>query len=104
MKKRRYHIANKFRFTLFLVICFLFISVCTGLIFKTSIVSSASIENYEEIYVKKGDTLWSLVGEHFGEQTNKRKVLYDIEKMNRLNRYLMPGEVIKIPVYDSAKL
>ena len=104
MKRKRLHIVSNFRFTLFLVICFLFVFTVANLALRLNVASSATIDKYEEIYIKKGDTLWSLVGEHFGNDVNKTKVIYEIEKLNDLDKYIRPGEVIKIPVYDTAKI
>lgn len=53
---------------------------------------------YTEVTVCPGDTLWSIVEEHYGNSVDKRKVVYDIQDMNGMkDSSLRAGQTIMLP-------
>lgn len=101
MKKTRLVIANKFRFTVFLISVILFSSILTGLIFNLNTAEGAQNTEFNEIYVKNGDTLWSIAKEYGPDNEDIRKVIYEISNVNKIdNDIIYTGQKILIPVYN----
>ncbi|MFO7814584.1 MAG: LysM peptidoglycan-binding domain-containing protein [Halanaerobiales bacterium] len=58
---------------------------------------------YKDIEIKNGQTLWQIVENEFGSDSNIRKYVYQIKQINNLqNSNLSPGQVIKIPIEKEA--
>ncbi|MDZ7672541.1 MAG: LysM peptidoglycan-binding domain-containing protein [Halanaerobiales bacterium] len=54
---------------------------------------------YKNIEIKNGQTLWKIVENEFGNDSDIRKYVYQIKKINNLeNSNISPGQVLKIPV------
>lgn len=101
MKRKRIRIANKFRFTVFMVIVSLIIISSAGTLIGLNTAESADIPEYIEVYVESGDTLWGLAQTHGPKNVDKRKIIYEVSKINNLSGdYIYPGEVLKFPVYE----
>lgn len=102
MKRRKLRIANKFRFTVFMtIVCFILIGT-VGTLLGLNTAESAEIPQYTKIYVRSGDTLWSLAEQHGSSSLDTRKVIYEISLLNNLDDdYIYPGQVLTIPLYNS---
>lgn len=98
---KKYRIANKFRFIVFMTLTLLTGMIAFGSFTGFYTAESASESEYKEIYVDSGDTLWQLAQENSLSQTDTRKLVYEICKINHLeNEIIYPGQIIKFPVYD----
>jgi LysM repeat protein len=54
---------------------------------------------YKNIEIKNGQTLWQIAESEFGKESNIRKNVYQIKKINNLkNSNLSPGQIIKVPI------
>ncbi|HOJ10821.1 MAG TPA: LysM peptidoglycan-binding domain-containing protein [Clostridiales bacterium] len=90
---RRYILKNKVRFAIFLSTTFLLLSI---VFFKTT-VDGYKEKTYQEVKIKKGDTLWEIA------KANKkggdiRDFIYNIKEINELSDSIIyPGMVLKIP-------
>lgn len=82
-------------------IVLLSIIILLGL-FIVGITTSGSSQNeYKEIEVTTGDSLWSIINNHYGEEHDKRKIVHQIKEINNLdNVILQPGQTIKVPDLD----
>lgn len=101
MKKKRLVIANKFRFTVFMVCTFLLLFSVVGTAIGINTAQSAQITEYHQVYVQSGDTLWSLANQYGAKNVDKRKIIYEISSLNNLdNNYIYPGQKLKVPVYE----
>ncbi len=101
MKRRKLRIANKFRFSIFIIIVSLVIISGVGTLIGLNTVESASIPKYIEVYVDSGDTLWDIAQEYGPDHVDTRKTIYEISKLNQLNQdYIYPGQVLRIPTYS----
>ena len=63
-------------------------------------ISSSKIENqYIEVVILKGDTLWNLVEKYGNPKKDIRQQIYQIQKINDLNptSHIQPGQILKIP-------
>mgnify|MGYP006278708437 CR=1 FL=1 len=98
MVKRKSVITNKFRFTMFLTIVFVILTLLINGILNIVNASFPTYEDYEKVLVREGDTLWEIAKENNRYNQDIRKVIYEIKKVNKIDdSYLMPGDVIKIP-------
>lgn len=67
--------------------------------FSTPLWAANQTDNYVEVMVKKGDTLWSLAGAHGPAGIDRRQVIYAIRVINSLDSVqLNPGKIVRIPV------
>lgn len=103
--KRRYKIINKRRFFIFITLVFAVIIIIALSVLSNNVVHSSiyKIEyneiEYNEIEVVAGDTLWGIAAKYLPENTDIRKLVYEIKKFNKMdNYYIYPGNIIKIPV------
>ncbi len=101
------YIKNKFRFTLFMTITFILILFILNTIFtyKVEGMMNENIEkndnNYKVVIVKKGDTLWDIVGKDIDEKYDIRDEIYFVKKLNNLSTsYIYPGQEIIVPIRE----
>ncbi|MDR7856200.1 LysM peptidoglycan-binding domain-containing protein [Tissierella sp.] len=100
--KRRFRIVNKKRFYLFITSLFAVIAIIVLSLFTDNMVHSSVYEvKYEEVKVVEGDTLWNITSKYLSEDTDIRKMIYDIKKFNNMDTsYIYPGDIIKIPILN----
>ena len=95
IKKRKFTLRDKRRFARFMMI-FILVGVFMSMII-TAGASQAVKDDYEEIKVKQGDTLWTIAQNHFPEK-DIREYIYNIKKLNDLNNdYIYAGQMLKLP-------
>lgn len=93
---KKYLIKSKFRFTVFMVIVLLCISVLLSTIFANSLTE----QKYQQIEVTYGDTLWSIAESYMTTDQDIRKSIYEIAKLNQVSAdTLQSGQTLLIPVY-----
>lgn len=99
-KIKRYKIVNKFKFirfiTMVLLAGFIFILLVQN---RNQAYSSVYKEQYMEVQVEKGDTLWEIAKEFMPENYDVRKMVYEIRQLNDMNSgNIYPKEIIKVPI------
>ena len=97
--KKRYRIKNRVRFASFIVISLLL--VCT--IFNTALgfndALALSEQQYIEIEVESGDTLWTIADEYMPDDMDIREAVYMICETNDVDaNTLYAGQTLNIPV------
>lgn len=102
MRSKRYVIVDSRRFFIFMTFL---VTVIALLIFSilsmNGAYSAASVENYQEYWIKPGDTLWEIAGNHVPEGYDIRKYIYDIKQHNDMETSMIfQGEKIMIPIMD----
>ena len=96
--KTKYRIKNQIRFTLFLSTLFIFTIIISNFLIGYNRADSMTKPVYAEIQVEYGDTLWELAREFGPCDSDTRKIVYDICRINDINAdSLRPGQVILIP-------
>ena len=97
---KKYRIASKFRFTMFLVVMILCLMTTIGTLLGFNTVNSASMNQYNQVQVEAGDTLWNIACEYAPDNMDVRKVVYDICDVNEIQAdQLVAGQKIIVPVY-----
>jgi hypothetical protein len=97
--RKRYRIKNRVRFASFIVISLLL--VCT--IFNTALgfndALALSEQQYIEIEVESGDTLWTIADEYMPDDMDIREAVYVICETNDIDaNTLYAGQTLSIPV------
>ena len=97
--RKRYRIKNRVRFASFIVISLLL--VCT--VFNTALgfndALALSEQQYIEIQVESGDTLWTIADEYMPDDMDLRDAVYMICDANDMNaNELYAGQTLNVPV------
>jgi len=97
--RKRYRIKNRVRFASFIVISLLL--VCT--IFNTALgfndALALSEQQYIEIQVESGDTLWTIADEFMPDDIDLRDAVYMICDANDMNaNELYAGQTLNVPI------
>ena len=61
--------------------------------------------NYEvkkAVIVERGDTLWSILREHYSSEFNGHRLTIKIKEINDIesDEYIQPGQILKLPYVD----
>ena len=60
-----------------------------------------SYSEYKEVYVRPGDTIWSIAKEHYGNDIDVREGIYMIKECTGIeSSSLTVGQVLLVPVID----
>jgi hypothetical protein len=100
MKSKRYVIVDSKRFFLFMTFLITIIAlVMFSIMSMTGAYSAASVENFEEYWIKQGDTLWEIADKYAPEGYDTRKFIYEIKEHNEMETSMIfQGEKLLIPV------
>ena len=94
----KYYIASKFRFTLFITLMTIIITMSLSMLFGNTYVSGSSNKAYYAITVESGDTLWTIAEKYSDDKTDIRQFIYDISKINDLeSSKILVGQKLLIP-------
>ena len=84
-------------FAITIFITFIFVS-------NNKVYSSTYKENFIEILVEEGDTLWNIALKNMPEKYDVRKMVYEIMEFNQMkDAYIYPGDLVKIPIKHNPK-
>lgn len=100
MKKVKYKIVNKRRFTIFVITTMIIAIAIIFMFTKNQKVYSSTYKHaYTELIVKKGDTLWNIAIENMPENYDVRRMIFEIREFNQMeNADIYPGDLLKIPI------
>lgn len=94
----KYKIVNRFRFISFITISIILICCIFAGLFNTTIALNNKKENFTEVLVCEGDTLWDIAKEYGTKTKDVREVIYDICKTNGLSgAEIYEGQLIRVP-------
>jgi len=59
-----------------------------------------TVDTYVNIYVKSGDSVWSIAGNYVTDRDDIRDLTQAIKELNGLNNntQIFPGQVLKVPM------
>lgn len=98
MSRTKYRISNKFRFISFLTVCMLLLAFAGNALLGLGNAAGSDIQRYVTVLVEEGDTLWELAGAYGRSDTDRRKLIYQIEQLNGVSASsLQAGQYISIP-------
>ncbi len=98
-KKRRLVIVNKMRFIFATMLALILLSIIFSYVTGNFMSVATTNQEYLEITVAPGDTLWEIASQYNYYDEDIRQVLYNIKKTNQMtSSTIYPGEVLIIPV------
>lgn len=97
-RRKRYRITSKFRFITSIVIMASMAIGLFGAVTGLNISRAITEPQYTEVQVCYGDTLWDIANEYKSEDTDTRKAVFEICRVNDIEASdLVPEMVIMIP-------
>ena len=99
--KKTYRIANRFRFTVFVVLTIIVITTAFNFTLGFNTADSLTIQNYADIEVSYGDTLWSIAGNYItDEYSSMDAYINEVKYINSMgDTVITAGSSIIIPYY-----
>ncbi|MGC2872971.1 cell division suppressor protein YneA [Ihubacter sp. rT4E-8] len=98
---KRYKITSRFRFTLFITITILCIFTVMSTLIGFNTVSSSAMDQYHQVKIQSGDTLWEIAAEYGPEDADVRRIIHEICDINEISAdSLEAGQTIIVPVYE----
>ena len=98
--RKKYKIVNRKKFIRFLfIICLVLLSIVLIFLKKNKVYSLVYENEYIEIEVVEGDTLWDIARLNMPKDYDIRKMVIEIKEFNNMkDAYIYPGDLIKIPI------
>lgn len=97
---KTYRVANKLRFTVFVVLTILVLTTAINFALGLNTVAGMTITEYAELEVAYGDTLWSIAETYMPTDTDIRESVYELCKLNDISASeLYAGMTIRVPIY-----
>jgi len=95
---KRYRINSRTRFTLFVVITIILITAVMNFALEFDTVNSSTAQEYREIKISSGDTLWSIADNYMKDNSDIRKSVYELCRINDISAdELRAGMTILVP-------
>ena len=82
-----------------LLIIIIIALVMFSIMSMTGAYSVASVEDFEEYWIKQGDTLWEIADKYAPDGYDTRRFIYDIKEHNEMETSMIyQGEKLLIPI------
>ncbi len=99
IEMKKYKIKNRFRFITFVTVMMLIVSFAVSGLFNTIKAQSVKEQEYVEVSVEAGDTLWQLAKTYGSGNCDVRELVYNICQVNHIKAEdLRAGQTILIPI------
>lgn len=96
---RRYRVANRFRFTVFVTIMIILITTLVNFALGLNTAESLTYVEYMDLEIMSGDTLWSIAETYMSDADDIRVAVYELCKLNDISAdQLQAGMTIQVPV------
>ena len=96
---RRYRVANRFRFTVFVTIMIILITTLVNFTLGLNTAESLTYVEYMDLEIMSGDTLWSIAETYMSDSDDIRVAVYELCKINDISAdQLQAGMTIQVPV------
>ena len=96
---RRYRVANRFRFTVFVTIMIILITTLVNFALGLNTAESLTYVEYMDLEIMSGDTLWSIAETYMSDSDDIRVAVYELCKINDISAdQLQAGMTIQVPV------
>lgn len=98
---KKYRVASKFRFTLFMTVLILCLVTVSGTLMGFNTASSSSRDLYNIVEIEAGDTIWDIATEYGPTSSDAHRIVQDICDINEITAdELVAGQKIVVPVYQ----
>ena len=96
---RRYRVANRFRFTLFVTIMIILITTVINFALGLNTAESLTYVEYMDLEIMSGDTLWSIAETYMADYNDVRMAVYELCQINDISAdQLQVGMTIQVPI------
>lgn len=96
---KRYHITNKFRFILFIVLCILLLTTMINVVLGLNTAESKTKIEYMDLEIASGDTLWSIAETYMTDAADIRQAVHQLCEINQISaNQLCAGMTIQVPL------
>ena len=97
---KTYRIANRFRFTVFVVLTIVLFTTAVNFALGLNTAASATIQEYMYLEVMPGDTLWSIADTYMSDDMDIRQAVYELCNLNGITAsQFYAGMTIQVPIY-----
>ena len=97
---KRYRISNRFRFTVFVVLTIILLTTAINFALGLNTAASLTIQDYMDVEIKSGDTLWNIAQTYMPDDMDTRKAVYQLCSLNDISADpLYAGMTIQVPIY-----
>jgi len=97
--RKRYRIKNRVRFAAFVVISLLMVCTIANTVLGFNDAVALTEQQYIEIIVEPGDSLWTIADRHMPDDMDPRKAVHIIMDENDMNDcQVYAGQTLVIPV------
>ena len=97
---KNYRIKSRFRFTVFVVLTIVLMTTAANFALGLNTAASSTVQEYMDVEVKSGDTLWNIAETYMPDNMDTRKAVYQICSLNDISAdELYAGMTIQVPVY-----
>lgn len=101
VRRKRYRIKNRVRFAAFIIISLLMVCTLANTVLGFNNAIALTDQQYIEIQVNAGDTLWSIADQYMPDSMDPRDAVYEICKANDMDTsQLYADQTLRIPVYN----
>lgn len=98
-KSKSYRIKSQFRFTVFVFMCIISIVALTNTVLGLNDAAGMTKDVYAQVEIRHGDTIWDIASDYQDPETDIRKVVYEICKINEIQAdELQPGMILQVPI------
>ncbi len=98
---KTYRIKSRIRFTFFIALTLVLITVLANFALGFSTASSLTVPQYEEIKIQSGDTLWDIASQYTDNSRDIRASIHEICQINDISASeLYAGMTILVPVHQ----
>ena len=97
---KTYRITSRFRFTLFVVFTIILLTTVINFALGLNTAASLTIQEYMDIQICSGDTLWSIAETYMSDNMDTRAAVYELCNINNISASeLYAGMTIQVPIY-----
>lgn len=97
--RKKYRIKSRTRFAAFIVISLLLFCTIANTVLGFNDAIALTEQEYIQIQVESGDTLWSIADEYMPDDMDIREAVYMISDANDINdSQIYVGQTLEIPV------
>lgn len=96
---KTYRIKSRARFMLFLALTIIICVMSLNALLGVDDASSMTKQEYIQVQVQSGDTLWNIAEQHMNDNLDIRKAVHMLCRINDISaEQLQPGQILMVPV------